>query len=84
MRTIWKGHELGEITFDKKDEQLAFITKDKQAKNSIYYYHVGMDSAKLWVDTSTGGVGKSFMISDYDFKFSSDGKKLFSINGRPT
>ncbi|HUP12254.1 MAG TPA: hypothetical protein VM187_08590, partial [Niastella sp.] len=83
--TVFRGfNEAKNFVFDEAGTQLAFIaerdssTKALQKFYKLYYYRVGMDSARVRVDRNTTGVTKGLTIRETQTpEFSNNGKKLY-------
>ncbi|GAA3931370.1 alpha/beta hydrolase family protein [Chitinophaga oryziterrae] len=77
--TIWQGNSSpSNKTFDKSNKQLAFFVSGKEGyQNQIYYYHLGMDSAVLKIDTKKSNIDNDLIITNNALLFSGDGRRLF-------
>jgi dipeptidyl aminopeptidase/acylaminoacyl peptidase len=77
---IWKGDDVISYTFDKKGEQLAFISRNnenEESVNSLWYYKTTMDSAILRAKNYSYGIDKDLVINDSKPIFSNDCNKIF-------
>jgi len=77
---IWSGTGIGNLTFNKQEDQIAFIAKNNNQEsetNKIWYYKTGMDSAAILVDAHTSGMENGFIIADNALQFSPDSRQVF-------
>jgi len=78
--SIWRGRGVDGIVFDQSETQLAFTAEyssHSQSGTAIWYYQMGMDSARLCVDDKSRELESGFSISGTGLKFNPDGGKLF-------
>lgn len=76
---IWEGGKCSNYTFDKSENNLAFISSQgkQEDKNTIFHFSEGMEKALKIVDSSTSGVKTGMKVDSKELKFSRDGDKLF-------
>ncbi|WP_449436331.1 hypothetical protein [Pedobacter steynii] len=68
---------ISQITFDKDDNQLAFVYKYRDEPCQIMYYRWGTRDNVVLVDGKTKGIGKDQILRYGELVFSSNGGKLY-------
>lgn len=78
--SIWHGKSASGFVFDNTDNRIAFTAEASdrgQLKNEVWYYQLGMDSARLCVNGETKEFENGFSIESTGLRFSADGQRLF-------
>ncbi|MDP4252684.1 MAG: hypothetical protein Q8938_01660, partial [Bacteroidota bacterium] len=73
---IWDGGATADWVTDSHGGQVAFSTKDREGKNRICYYKMGMDKAMEIANAEFKGVDSGLTIGKL-LNFSKDGSMLF-------
>ena len=76
MVTIMKGAVAKRIAFDATGRQMAFMASNNSGDISLRYYSIGMDSAKIYVDSHTNGMFNREILDDIP-AFSRDNKLIY-------
>jgi len=77
---IWAGPEIGKFTFDKQEQQVAFLARNEkqgEAGNEIWHFQSGMDTAVVLADAHTQGMENGFNIGGNALQFSPNGRQVF-------
>lgn len=76
-RMIWRGVDVRQLSLNRSEKQVAFIAdKDTSGRKdlAVYYYKQGMESARIWVDGESEGMGSKYTVAPGELNFSPDGK----------
>jgi dipeptidyl aminopeptidase/acylaminoacyl peptidase len=65
-----------EVSFDPSGNKIAFMSKDKNGYN-LLYYKIGMQSPQLLATDRSSGLKKGFILTEGPLSFSKNGKMVF-------